>query len=255
MLRSTGTRPGRRTGAPSIPERPSRVAVGRSFRRSDLSDEGTGRLARRLPKRRGAAHFPLEVPPHARHRRLREPAAERRAPALHPSPGRILTISGPDTDAVLIALNGAQRKLRDPECQKALSDFRDGKGRLLAENLAWMKMTPADYITVLYMRDGSEKAASRLCRTSGVAAASNPGSRHAFVCGRWFRRQPRRARENTLIHEMRSASRRIPRPRTRLAHGSPAAAGSSVPDCPLAEWSTRSPRPASGRCLPPTYRR
>jgi len=128
------------------------------------------------------------------------PAA--RTQALDPVPGRILTSSGPDTVAVLMALNGAQRKLRDPECQRVLSDFRDSEGRTLAARLAWLEMEPADYITVLYIRDGSESGAAELCRTSGAAAATLPNSRHVFVCGSAFRRQAGRARENTLIHEM-----------------------------------------------------
>jgi len=131
---------------------------------------------------------------------LLAPAA--RTQALDPVPGRILTSSGPDTVAVLMALGGAQRKLRDPECQKVLTDFRDAEGRTLAERLAWLEMEPADYITVLYIRDGSESGARQLCRTSGAAAATIPNTRHVFVCGSSFRHQPRRTRENTLIHEM-----------------------------------------------------
>jgi hypothetical protein len=128
------------------------------------------------------------------------PAAE---PApLEPNPGRILIRSGMDAVAVLMALNGAQRKLRKPECQKLLTDFRDGEGRTLAENLAWMKMEPADYITVLFFRDGSGSRAAAICRSPGVAAATAPKSRFVFICGPSFRRQVHRLRENTLIHEM-----------------------------------------------------
>jgi hypothetical protein len=122
--------------------------------------------------------------------------------ALEPDPGRILTRSGTDMVAVLLALNGAQRKLRDPHCQKLLSDFRDGEGRTLAENLAWMKMEPADYITVLFIRDGAGGGADKLCRSPGVAAVTAPKSRLVLVCGPSFRRQARGVRENILIHEM-----------------------------------------------------
>lgn len=133
---------------------------------------------------------------------LAVPLAPAEGQPLEPNPGRILTRSGPDTAAVLMALAGAQRKLQDPECQKVLSDFRDGEGRTLAENLAWMRMEPADYVTVLFFRDGSEASAGSLCRSAGAAAATEPKSRLVFVCGPAFRRQARRVRENTLIHEM-----------------------------------------------------
>jgi hypothetical protein len=60
-------------------------------------------------------------------------------------------------------------------------------------------MTPPDYLTVLFLRDGAETS---LCRLPAVAAATVPGCRHVFVCGAAFRRQGVGARENTLIHEM-----------------------------------------------------
>jgi hypothetical protein len=130
-------------------------------------------------------------------------AAATESGAGEPVPGRILTRSGPDTVAVLMALNGAQRKLRQPECQKLLTDFRDGEGRTLAENLAWMEVEPADYITLLFIREGSGAGgAGALCQDSGVAAVTAPKSRLVLVCGPAFRRQASRLRENTLIHEM-----------------------------------------------------
>lgn len=128
------------------------------------------------------------------------PSAE--SGTLGPVPGRILTRSGRDTEAVLRALSGAQRKLREPECRRLLTDFRDGEGRPLADRLAWMGLEPDDYITLLFVRDGADSGDAGLCRGRGVAAATSPGSRFVFVCGPSFRHQAARTRENTLIHEM-----------------------------------------------------
>jgi len=122
--------------------------------------------------------------------------------ALEPDRSRILTRTGADTIAVLMALNGAQRKLRDPECRQLLTDFRDGEGRPLEANLAPFEVEPADYITMLVIRDGSGRAGSALCRNPGVAAVTVPKGRVVHVCGASFRQQSSGIRENTLIHEM-----------------------------------------------------
>jgi hypothetical protein len=41
---------------------------------------------------------------------------------------RIRTRNGADKAAVVLAMSGAQRKLRDPECRQLLNDFQDGEG-------------------------------------------------------------------------------------------------------------------------------
>ena len=120
-------------------------------------------------------------------------------PAAEIAAGRIQTRLGADTMAVFAALNGAQRKLRDPECQRLLTDFTDGEGRTLAESLARFGTEPADYLTTITIRDGADGAS--LCRRPWTAAVTTPNARFLYVCGA-FRWQGRGARENTLIHEM-----------------------------------------------------
>jgi hypothetical protein len=121
--------------------------------------------------------------------------------ALQPDRSRILTRTGSDTVAVLMALNGAQRKLRDPECRLLLTDFRDGDGRPLIENLAGFEVEPADYLTKLIIRDGADRSGGSRCRTD-AAAVTVPKDHVVHVCGASFRLQPSGTRENTLIHEM-----------------------------------------------------
>jgi hypothetical protein len=128
------------------------------------------------------------------------PAAE--LGALEPDRRRIRTRAGADTTAVLLALNGAQRKLRDPECRQLLADFRDGEERPLGENLAALRMEPEDYVTLLVVLDGGRRDGGRLCRSASVAAVTSPLSRVVYVCGTSFRAQTAGLRENTLIHEM-----------------------------------------------------
>jgi hypothetical protein len=121
--------------------------------------------------------------------------------ALQPDRSRILTRTGSDTVAVLMALNGAQRKLRDPECRLLLTDFRDDEGRLLGENLARYQVEPAEYISTLIIRDGADRRGGSRCRTR-VAAVTVPKDHVVYVCGASFRLQPSGTRENALIHEM-----------------------------------------------------
>ena len=121
--------------------------------------------------------------------------------AAQPEPRRILTRRSLDKIAVLMALNGAQRKLRIPKCRMVLADFHDADGRSLEENLAALDVEPADYITMLTIRDGGERQAGALCRMPGVAAVTSPRGRVVYVCA-YFRLQPAGTRENTLIHEM-----------------------------------------------------
>jgi len=115
---------------------------------------------------------------------------------------RIRTRTGADTMAVTQALSGAQRKLRHPDCRRLLTDFRDGEGRALAENLAALEMEPSDYVTLLVILDGGARTGGGLCRNFNIAAVTSPHSRVVFVCGVSFRAQPAGLRENSLIHEM-----------------------------------------------------
>jgi hypothetical protein len=124
------------------------------------------------------------------------------AASLEPDLRRVRVRSGENATAVLMALQGAQRKLRDGSCQQLLEDFRDADGRLLRDNLQAFGMEPADYLTLLVIADGGEEQRGALCRARGVAAVTVPKGRVVYVCGGAFRELSLSHRENTLIHEM-----------------------------------------------------
>ena len=119
-----------------------------------------------------------------------------------PDVKRVLLRTGADTVAVVRALGGAQRKLRDAECAGLLAEFKDQEGRALQDNLAPFEVPPHDYLVQLIIKDGGgDRTGGRLCR-SGAAAVTVPGSRVVYICGGSFRDQAAGLRENTLIHEM-----------------------------------------------------
>lgn len=119
-----------------------------------------------------------------------------------PDVKRVLLRTGADTVAVVRALGGAQRKLRDAECAGLLTEFKDREGRALQDNLAPFEVAPHDYLVQLIIKDGGgDRTGGRLCR-SGAAAVTVPGSRVVYICGGSFRDQAAGLRENTLIHEM-----------------------------------------------------
>ena len=99
------------------------------------------------------------------------------------------------------ALEGAARKLEQPQCLRVLEDFRDQTGHTLAENLATWNRTPVDYLKTTPFRDGSFHPN---CSSGKSALFSVVGMRPVFVCP-IFRKQAERdpwAAENWLIHEM-----------------------------------------------------
>jgi hypothetical protein len=105
-----------------------------------------------------------------------------------------------DAAAVERARVGAVRRLGEPECQKLLWDFRDGRGRPLAESLKEWDMSASEYVGTLPFLDGSRQP---LCRRPRVKLVAVPGAGRVWVCGSFAEyqlRQPRAA-ETVLIHE------------------------------------------------------
>jgi hypothetical protein len=131
---------------------------------------------------------------------LAAPAAP--AASLDPDLRRVRIRSGEDATAVLVALQGAQRKLQDSACQQLLEDFQDAEGRSLRDNLAPFGLEPADYLTLLVFADGGEQQRGALCRVRGVAAVTVPKGRVVYICGSAFREMSLPHREHALIHEM-----------------------------------------------------
>jgi hypothetical protein len=106
-----------------------------------------------------------------------------------------------DTGAVQRARSGAMRKLARTECQRLLVEFRDAKGRTLAENLEEWGLGPAAYVELVPFLDGARQP---LCRKTETAFVSSPGVRRVYVCPAFAAfelRQPGVA-ESLLIHEI-----------------------------------------------------
>jgi hypothetical protein len=102
---------------------------------------------------------------------------------------------------VVRAKAGAARKLRDPECLKLLTDFRDAQGRPLQDALGKWDVGAAEYLEMIPFLDG---ASEKLCRWSKVDLVTSPGVPRVFVCGQFAAtqiRQPWMA-EDIVIHEM-----------------------------------------------------
>lgn len=100
------------------------------------------------------------------------------------------------------ALVFAADLLTKPGCQEVLTDFRDGRGRTLQENLDEWDLTPTGYLERIRFTPGRDV---NLCNNSRVLASTSPGSRVVFVCGMRFQSlqlRDQRSSAYTLIHEM-----------------------------------------------------
>jgi hypothetical protein len=108
---------------------------------------------------------------------------------------------GRDAFAVSQAVRGAHRRLADSQCQSVLSDFAEPSGRLLQSVLDEQGQTAQGFLSLLMFYDG---ASVPHCRTPGVLAFTQPGSRVIYVCSAWFRGafelNPARV-EAVIIHE------------------------------------------------------
>jgi hypothetical protein len=101
--------------------------------------------------------------------------------------------------AVIRGIQGAARRLADPECQELLSVFTDARGRPLREALEAEGLSVVGHLGRLFFYDGS----TSLCGWRRLAY-TEPGSHTVFVCGRRFRtvlqQNPTHA-EAAIIHE------------------------------------------------------
>src|SRR5262245_31583785 len=70
------------------------------------------------------------------------------------------------------ALEGAARRLADPECLEVLDDFQDPSGRTLRKNLEGLGKTAVAHLADLWFVEASD---SKQCQTSGSAAFTTPG--------------------------------------------------------------------------------
>jgi len=116
-------------------------------------------------------------------------------------PKRAPALSKVDHAAVERARDGAARRLRDPECQKVLEDFRDGDGRPLRESLENWSVSAAEYVQMIPFLPGARHP---LCLRGNVTLVSTPGLPRVYVCSRFAVTQvsePDLA-EAMVIHEM-----------------------------------------------------
>ncbi|HWZ85942.1 MAG TPA: hypothetical protein VN032_07070 [Thermoanaerobaculia bacterium] len=99
------------------------------------------------------------------------------------------------------SLDEAARRLSDSRCQALLTDFADGSGRRLDENLHAIGQSMPAYLGLVLFYDGS---ATEPCANERVLAWTSPGSRAVHVCwsqfSHWQRASPGYT-ANIVIHE------------------------------------------------------
>jgi hypothetical protein len=81
------------------------------------------------------------------------------------------------------------------------ADFKDTQGRTLQQNLDELGFSPAEYIGLIPMLDGSSQM---LCRKTKVALVASPGVRRVFVCKTFadFQLKQPGVAESMFIHEI-----------------------------------------------------
>lgn len=84
--------------------------------------------------------------------------------------------------ALQVILQLAARKLAGSRCQQVFSDFKDGNGRLLRENLEATGQTGAGYLRWLIFFNGSDDS---FCANRDIAAGTTPSNRLVRVCPRF----------------------------------------------------------------------
>jgi hypothetical protein len=121
-----------------------------------------------------------------------------RAAAIDPKMRMIAP--GPSAGAILMAREGAARRLSDPRCAQVFSEFTDADGRPLQEKLDAYRLTGPEYLALVYFADGLDRGR---CEDAGVLATATPGGRLVAVCSRFartYRSNPTWG-EIVLIHE------------------------------------------------------
>jgi hypothetical protein len=105
---------------------------------------------------------------------------------------------------VRAAVIGARLRLQRPECQRALTDFRDGDGRALLDRLEELNISAPDYLSNrVWFVDGADTP--HCPRDGRTAAFTVPGHKVVRVCTARFRHSFEHdlvAAEMIVIHEM-----------------------------------------------------
>lgn len=113
----------------------------------------------------------------------------------------VRAFAGTERFAIMRAIDGAVRRLADPDCQRVFNDFTDSEGHTLAEKLAALGKTPVEFFNDLYF---TEDRVTSCCLRRGTLAFTAPGQRVIRVCQRFAAVSLVNARfgDATLIHEM-----------------------------------------------------
>lgn len=122
------------------------------------------------------------------------------APPAPADPKARMIASSPAAGSIVMAREGAARRLADPRCAEVFRDFADDRGHPLQERLDAYGLTGPEYLSLIYFADGSDHGR---CREENVLANTTPGSRRVSVCRRFARvyREDRIWAEVVVIHE------------------------------------------------------
>jgi hypothetical protein len=96
-----------------------------------------------------------------------------------PDAGAIKALNKHDQALVRRLKAKAAERLREPECRKLLTEFRDREGRTLHQNLEAWSLSAHEYLRRLPFQDGSHLG---LCRRASVHMAATPGIPRVLVC-------------------------------------------------------------------------
>jgi hypothetical protein len=88
---------------------------------------------------------------------------------------------------VSAAVRSASRKLESPACRMIFSDFEDGHGHTLQENLDALGQTGGGYLGWMIFHSGHDRPVRGACQNPSILAATEPGSRVIRICPRQFR--------------------------------------------------------------------
>lgn len=115
--------------------------------------------------------------------------------------GAVRPLEPGDEKVVVAARQGAQARLRTPECRKLLADFSDAEGRPLEQRLAAFSVPPDEFLATLPLLDGSARP---LCKANRSHLLTTAGVPRVFVCRSYLKAvyQERVMAEVYLIHEL-----------------------------------------------------
>ena len=99
------------------------------------------------------------------------------------------------------AVRKARAKLADSACREVFSDFRDGSGRTIQENLDALGQSAPEYLGSILFYNG---AGYSRCDARNTLASTSPSSHVVYICAPQFlekqRREPGQAAA-LIIHE------------------------------------------------------